>query len=362
MSGKINSRVGEEAYNNQGCLMRIIEYNRYNDIVVEFQDEYKAHVHGNMERFKKGNIRNPNYRLGEVRINNQNYPMKVVKYKSATDMEIEFQDEFKAIVKTEWRLFDAGAIRNPNFGINIKKYNNKGYLMKCIEYNGFSDILIEFQDKYKAVVHTDWKNFENGTVRNPYAPSVCDIGIVGNKYPVHKDNKTTKEYNAWSAMINRSYNKKFKKKNQSYENVTCCKEWLLFENFYEWLHEQENFDEWYNNENWHLDKDIIIKGNKVYSPNTCCLVPIYINSIFTKNNVKRGNLPIGVSLKTGTNKYVTACYGVYKESDTPEETFQAYKNAKESYIKQIAQEEYSKGNITKRCYEAMMNYEVEITD
>ena len=48
---------------------------------------------------------------------------------------------------------------------------------------------------------------------------------------------------------------------------------------------------------------------------------------------------------------------------TPEDAFYlGYKPYKEDFIKQIAQEEYSKGNITKRCYEAMMNYIVEITD
>ena len=48
--------------------------------------------------------------------------------------------------------------------------------------------------------------------------------------------------------------------------------------------------------------------------------------------------------------------------DTIEEAFNVYKNAKEDIIKQVAQKEFNDGNITKRCYQAMMNYEVEITD
>lgn len=361
-NGKRIDRLGEERLNNQGYLMRIVEYEGFHSIVVEFQDEYKAKVHGNMERFKKGNIKNPNYRLGKIKINKQGCLMKVIEYKSTTDMKVEFQDKFKAIVKTEWRLFDTGAIRNPNYRRDEIKYNNKGYLMKCIEYNNASDIVVEFQDKYKAKVHTVWKHFEKGTVRNPYQPSVYNVGIIGNKYPANIGDKITKEYNIWHAMLTRCYNQKFKKENINYQDVTCCQEWLLFENFYEWLHSQENFDKWLNGKNWAIDKDILVKGNRVYSPENCCLVPIHINSLFTKNDINRGNLPIGVSQRNN-KKYISTRYNTYQLYDTPEEAFYlGYKPYKESLIKQVAQEEYSKGNITKQCYDAMMNYEVEITD
>lgn len=354
-------RLGEERLNNQGYLMKIIEYENFNNIIVEFQDEYKAKVHGNMERFKKGNIKNPNYRLGEMRVNKQGCLMKVIEYNNTINMKIEFQDEFKTVVNTEWRLFDTGSIRNPNYGRNVMKYNNKGYLMKCIKYNNNNDIIVEFQDEYKARVHTVWNNFEKGTVRNPYHPSVYNIGIIGNKYPVSINKKITKEYNIWYAMMTRCYNSKFKRENPSYKDVTCCEEWLLFENFYEWLHSQENFDKWLNGDKWAIDKDIISKRNKIYSPETCCLVPIHVNNLFTKNNIKRGNLPIGVSQRNN-KKYISIRYDIYKQFDTPEEAFYLYKTYKETYIKQIAQEEYSMGNITKKCYDAMMSYEVEITD
>ena len=80
-------------------------------------------------------------------------------------------------------------------------------------------------------------------------------------------------------------------------------------------------------------------------------------------------MPIGVkkdgskyrsrsSVKVGKKTKYTHL-GTY---NTPEEAFCAYKEAKEKYIKQVAKEEFSQGNITKECYNAMMNYEVEITD
>lgn len=115
-----------------------------------------------------------------------------------------------------------------------------------------------------------------------------------------------------------------------------------------------------------LDKDILIKGNKVYSPETCIFVPHEINSLFLKNDNKRGNLPLGVSLhkssglygarsKVYGKGYVSA--GYYK---TIEEVFVAYKQQKESNIKEVA--DLYKDKIPQKLYEAMYSYEVEITD
>lgn len=248
-----------------------------------------------------------------------------------------------------------------------EKLNNQDCLMKIIEYNNANDIVVEFQDEYMTKIHTNYQAFSNGSVKNPYHPSLFGVGIIGNKYPVSENWKDTKEYVLWKGVIERCFNKTCKLKHPSYKNVTVCKEWFLFDNFYEWLHKQENFDKWYNGAKWAIDKDIIIKNNNVYSSDTCCLVPININSLFTKCNKARGNLPIGVT--KFKNVYRARCdnqlinkivhIGLYK---TIEDAFNAYKNYKENLIKQVAEIEYSKGNITKQCYEAMMNYVVEITD
>lgn len=244
-----------------------------------------------------------------------------------------------------------------NERINSINKNNKGELMKVIQYNTNKDIIVEFQDQYKGKVHTSWSMFSNGIVKNPYRATVFKVGVIGDKYKSKINNTYTKEYRCWQNMLQRCY----KNNNFAYKDVTCCEEWLLYENFYEWLHEQENFNKWYNGNGWHLDKDILVKGNKIYSPKTCCLVPKRVNCLFVKKYNSRGNLPIGVSKQ---DKYFAAgCngehIGIFK---TPEEAFLAYKYKKEDSIKRMAQEEYDKGNITKRCYDAMMNYQVEITD
>lgn len=251
--------------------------------------------------------------------------------------------------------------------IGEENLSGKGDLMRIIEYYNSDNIVIQFQDKYKAKVHTSYKNFKKGGVRNPYCVSVRGVGIVGVKYPTSLDNKRLKEYITWDNVLYRCFDKDYKKVQPTYKESTVCDKWLLYENFYEWLHSQENFNKWLNGDRWALDKDILIKGNKIYSPDTCCLIPQRINNLFTKQDCKRGDLPIGVRRRN--NKFRVSCnnmllgklvnIGTY---ETIEQAFQAYKTYKESYIKQVAQEEYSLGNITKKCYDAMMSYEVEITD
>ena len=327
-----------------------------------------------MRLTKEGLEQQRNERLGKENFNKTGELMKVVEYNSSSDVIVEFQDEWKRKNKTTWYRFKKGSVRNPHNDerIGLENYNNQGCLMKVVDYKRYDDVTIEFQDEYKTQIKTFWCAFESGEIKNPYYPSVYNVGITGNKYPAWENGEDTKEYKAWYGMIRRCYAEKLKNKYKTYKDVTCCDEWLLFDNFYEWLHSQENFDKWYNGDRWEVDKDIIVKGNKVYSPETCCLVPHCVNTIFIKSGSTRGDLPIGVYKDSKNNRYKAATiYGrnnneskitLYYYPSIEDAFYLGYKPSKEAYIKRVAQEEYDKGNITQRCYEAMMNYEVEITD
>lgn len=247
-----------------------------------------------------------------------------------------------------------------------ENYNKQNCLMKIIKYDGVRKVTVQFQDKFKYTTTTFYKHFLNGSIINPYYPDVLGVGICGTKYPTKINGKNTKEYRTWYNMLLRCYDKKIHEREPTYIQCECCEEWLLYENFYEWIHSQENFDTISKIE-WALDKDILIKNNKIYSPNTCCLVPQTINNLFIKSDATRGQYPIGVSYYKNISKYASQCHdgnkniylGVY---NTPEEAFYVYKNFKEKLIKNNAKQEYSNHNITKQCYDAMITYEVEITD
>lgn len=167
-------------------------------------------------------------------------------------------------------------------------------------------------------------------------------------------------YMAWRSMLERALSDKYKKKYPTYKDCSVCEEWLTLSNFKKWFEDPENGYQ----EGYHLDKDILIKGNKVYSPQTCCFVPPIINLIFARK-VKNSNLPIGVTKKdrgytTALTAYAERVYLGYHS--TPEEAFNAYKDAKERYIKSVAEKYFQEGKITKKVYDALMKYEVEITD
>lgn len=168
----------------------------------------------------------------------------------------------------------------------------------------------------------------------------------------------TKCYELWAGMLFRCYSRRF----SSYKNVTVCDEWLTLSNFKKWFENPENG----YREGYHLDKDILVKGNKVYSPETCCFVPTAINSLLVFCcQSKRGKV-IGVG-REGKNGY-RASITKYGKSirigcySTIEEAFAAYKETKEAYIKEVAQEYYNRGLIAKKVYDALMRYKVEITD
>lgn len=165
-------------------------------------------------------------------------------------------------------------------------------------------------------------------------------------------------YNHWNAMLHRCYDSKNHKINPTYIVCFVCEEWLYLSNFKKW------FDENYI-ERWCLDKDILVKSNKEYSPDKCCFVPTSINSLVTHRVRFRGEYPIGVSkdkrsgrfyayVNRGSGQDYIGCYS------TPEEAFQAYKKAKEDWIKEVANK--WKDKLKPNVYEALMNYQVEITD
>lgn len=239
---------------------------------------------------------------------------------------------------------------------NEKFITNEGYEITIIEYFNAYNCTIQFINGL-ILKNRQFRDIKRGNVYNPYHPSVYGIGFVGiGKYKSPFKGRDYKVYKTWNHMLERGYSDKCQKNNPTYISCTVASEWQCFQNFANWS--EENYIE-----GFHLDKDILKKGNKIYSPETCCFVPIEINSLFTSCKKVRGKYPIGVTKKG--NKYEARVnkngdresQGLF---DTPEEAFQAYKIAKEEYIKEVADK--WRGQITEPCYEAMYNYQVEITD
>ena len=163
-------------------------------------------------------------------------------------------------------------------------------------------------------------------------------------------------------MLKRCYSDALKKKQPTYEGCEVSDKFKNYEYFYEWCHKQIGF----GNQDWQLDKDLLIKGNKVYSENVCVFLPREINQILVKCTASRGEHLIGVSWSK-TNKAFKATVRKNKGKsehlglfETELEAYNAYKGAKESFVKEQANKWRDKIDI--RAYNALMNYEVSIDD
>jgi hypothetical protein len=194
---------------------------------------------------------------------------------------------------------------------------------------------------------------------------VYGVGIYEKgEYRAKIDGKMTDEYVCWNDMLKRCYSPKYQAKYPTYKGCTVCDDWLYFQTFAAWYN--EHYYEIPLLGKSQIDKDILIKGNKVYSPNTCVFVPGSINNLFIKSNAIRGKYPIGVDYHKQAKKYrAQISYGDGKRHflgyfNTVEEAFEAYKVAKEAYIKKVA--ETYRIHIPVALYEAMMTYEVNMND
>lgn len=195
---------------------------------------------------------------------------------------------------------------------------------------------------------------------------VRGIGFKGMDYPSKDGKGNTKEYSMWADMLLRCTDTYWAKA-PTYIGTTCSENFKFYSFFYEWCNSQIGFgnkDE--NGRAWSLDKDILVKGNKLYSEDTCCFVPHSLNNLLLNRKNDRGQTPVGVYWDENKRKFRARCFngtGTGKalgDFKTPEEAFLAYKIFKESHIKQVAEQHKQKIDI--RVYQALINYQIEITD
>ena len=232
---------------------------------------------------------------------------------------------------------------------------------KIVKYNDAHNVEIRFL-KTGFEMTVELGNIRKGEVKDPHSPSVRGVGIIGAKYPSKINGVHTKEYGLWRRMLSRCYDDAFKKKQPTYIGCEVSDKFKSYEYFYEWCNEQIGFD----NKDWQLDKDLLIKGNKVYSESTCVFIPREINQILVKREASRGVHLIGVHWCNASKAFVAMVsknkgkqeyLGCFK---TEIEAFNAYKEAKEAFVKEQANK--WKSQIDERAYEALMSYTVEITD
>lgn len=160
-----------------------------------------------------------------------------------------------------------------------------------------------------------------------------------------------------------AYSKKF----STY--LDCENHFEDFQSFTEWCQSQPGYFLHNGGKPWCLDKDILVPGNKIYSPETCCFVPEFINVLFVnKINTTKHNLPLGVS--PHLKKYRARCstmkgrlhLGMF---ETPHAAHQAWQKAKichildsaEKYLELEGSQEFVHSAILRRADAIRIDFE-----
>lgn len=189
-------------------------------------------------------------------------------------------------------IWHSGYNKEDNYYQNLYPLNMEQYRIVKQNYMKTGDDSEEFILKVVNDIRYKTDNWSKPSME----PSVCGIGYCGND----EVDCTSQSYLRWVDMINRCYNEKFHDRQVQYSDCKICEDWKNYSNFKKWY--EENYYR-IGNEQMDLDKDILFKGNKVYSPDTCCIVPHGINTLFITGKKQRGDLPMGVCFEKDKGKY-----------------------------------------------------------
>lgn len=245
--------------------------------------------------------------------------------------------------------------------IGEENKNKHGTVMKIIEFNKMDDITIEFQDEYKYTKKTTYSNFLRGVIKNPYDKTIYGIAYTGvGKWKISENNKLLIEYKTWHNMLGRCFIPK--RQRGAYEKCICCDEWLNYQNYAQWYN--DNYYE-VDNERMEIDKDILYKGNKIYSPENCVFVPQRINLLLINRKNYRGKTLLGTR-NNNNGTFSAHTVGIDEKScylgsfPTEIEAFNAYKEFRENVFVEVA-EDY-KNEIPDSVYQALIHRKIDITD
>ena len=186
--GKKIVRIGEVKEMNNGMIAKVIAYSNSHDIDVQFEDGTIV-KHRYYDDFKRGTIANPNisyqtkpittsYRVGEYRKMNCGMDATIIKYRSCTDIDIQFKDDTIVQHRTYYE-FQKGRIVNPNLfkakRIGECQKMNCGMMATIIAYQSSADIDIQFKDG-TIIQHRTYAEFKKGNIANPNSFKAKRIG------------------------------------------------------------------------------------------------------------------------------------------------------------------------------------------
>lgn len=271
--------------------------------------------------------------LGKKYITNQGYWVKIIAIINKNNVTIQFEDGL-IVYNIYFSNLTQGKIRKPIDYLYQRFITNEGEEVQVIKVNSKKSVDIQFDIGFIMTVRID--NLLRGKVKNPYYKSLYNVGYHGvGRYKTTINKKKTTAFISWESMLARCYSKTFLVKNPTYIGVRVCEAWHCFQNFAEWFESKYNPEKM---KGWHLDKDILSGKDKIYSPETCCLINQHINNMYLSRRKKLIDKPIGVRFVNG--KYIARMSKKNEKSwtgyfDTEEEAISEFNIQKELYTLEV---------------------------
>lgn len=213
------------------------------------------------------------------------------------------------------------------------------------------DCVVEFPSGFTRQV--EYRNLEKGAVKDPFYPTVHGKGYTGiGPYRISKGKVVERAYIKWANILSRCYIRR--PITAPWEDVEVCDEWLNYQNFARWY--EGNFK--YYMDGWEIDKDLIDKNSKIYSPDTCVFLPKEINGALISN--VRGSTYTGATFRPLTNNWVAAVWHEdgFKTSNvfnTEQEALDFQKSSKEFKVRKLADK--WKDLLSDKAYQALQSWE-----
>lgn len=234
--------------------------------------------------------------------------------------------------------------------------NNRRELAEVLEIESAVKVKVKFLKTGWETVFTG-NSLKKGSFVDRFSPFLFGVGYLGNE-GYEKDS-----YSRWAGILERCLvsDENFC---PAYQESELDEIWYNYSEFKLWFFSQPILSK-LKVADLHVDKDLLVQGNKNYSPELCCLIPKQLNSAIVIRNTSNTGLP-GVSHR---NDYP----GTYRASSSaivdgrrrtkyllsskdPLECFYAYKEFKEAYFKDLA--EKWKEILDNNQYEALYNRKI----
>lgn len=235
---------------------------------------------------------------------------------------------------------------------------NEGSKCKVIDYQGCSKVRVKFLDGYGYEYTITLGELRRGEFKNPFHPSVFGVAFFGvGIFKRSVDGVKTPEYACWASLMERLFSNYRKEKFPTYLDCSVCPDWLNFQVFADWYTKQRFYGRGYQ-----LDKDILVVGNRYYSPDTCCLVPSEINSLLIRPNSSKSKYKTGICIKGETGKFLVQLKKFGKQTHVGfytdlKDAEAAYKYEKERYVKEVAM--IWKDKVDEKVFKSLINWEFE---